>query len=320
MKYFFLAYLLIPFRLLYPSTVPSCDFTPTFLGTLLEFDNVNENPRDISLFATLYAGGSYGIYDNKWGLTVANSYGLISPEIFGYIGITKHIQAEFFIPIQTLFFNHHCTTHLGDITAGLGFQFLWEQKNNATPNIRLDLNALFPTGKYDNLDPIFNVNDANGNGAYGGVITFVVDKIFYNIPCHPYNLGLNLSYTQYGKASVKGITAYGGSLTTKGTARPGSTILLNLATEYAFSKKYNFALDVTYAHTFSSKFHGITGKNPDGSIGAMFLASEDILSLTPALEFIVTPTLGFYLGASFSVIGRNTPSYATGNASISYTF
>lgn len=320
MKYFFLIPLLTSLQLLYPSTPPSCDFIPQFSGTLLEFDNINEPQGSVSLFASLYGGGSFGIYDNNWGLTINNSYGIINPEVFGYIGLTKYIQFEFTMQAQTIFFNDRSTTHFGDVTAGLGFQFLWDQKNTPTPNLRLDINAIFPTGKYQNLDPLFNSNDANSNGAYGGTITFVLNKLFHNIPCHPYYLSLNLSYTQYGKTSIKGFNAYGGSLDTQGIIHPGSQILLNLATEYAFSKKYAFALDVQYSHVFAPTFRGTSGYNPTTAMGAIFLASQDMFSLTPAFEFTVNPNLAFYVGVSFSLIGRNTPSYAVGNASMSYTF
>jgi hypothetical protein len=133
MKYFFLICLLTPFRCLYPSSTPSCDFAPTFSGTLLEYDNINEAPGDVSLFTSLYGGGSYGVYDDNWGLTVSNSYGIINPAIFGYVGVTKHIQLEFTLQSQTIFFNHHSKTHFGDVTAGLGFQFLWDKKTPPHP-------------------------------------------------------------------------------------------------------------------------------------------------------------------------------------------
>jgi len=287
---------------------PACDFTPDFLGTLLEYSDYNSLPGQVDLTCLTFGGVVYGNYDANWNLSFANPIGFINPQLYAYIGLTKHIQLEFALSPLTIFFRNRSATTLQDLNVGLGFQFLWDKKGTAVPNLRFDANLVLPTGKYEHLNPFLEQADQGGRGTYGGICTLVVNKTFYNIPCHTYNFALNISYYFYGVADVHGINVYSQGLPLNGRGKPGSEILIDFAMEYAFSKHYALALDFQYTHVQKNVLH----THFPGSHQKLTLTSPsaDLFQVVPVLEFMINPTIGFYAGASWSLIGRNIASFA----------
>lgn len=298
----------------------TCNFTATFYGTLLEFPTVNNLPGQVTLDPYLFGGFSYGSYDNNWSLVKEDRFGLINSQFFTYIGVLSWLEFNFFLQSQTVFLNDRSSTHFGDSTFALGFQFLWEEKNTPKPNVRIAITETFPTGKYKNLDPFFNGIDSTGAGAYGTSLIFVVSKTFYNNPCHPFNIAINLSYTYLTKTRIKGLNTYGGGPITDGVIAPGMPLLIDFSTEYCFSEKYLFALDIQYTHTFPASFHGFEGFAPDGTLTSVSTVSKDLLTITPAIEFGITPNVCIYLGGYFTIAGRNASASAEGNISLEATF
>lgn len=297
-----------------------CDFVPVFYGTLLELPSYNNDPGQVTFETYLYGGFVYGAYNNDWSLNKQLQAGTLNPQLFIYTGITKSLQALLVVQSQSVFFNHRSKTHLGDSFFGFGWQWLWEKPNTAQPNVRLSFGEGFPTGKYKNLNPFFQGADSSGQGAYATIIALVIDKTFYTNPCHPFNININLFYTHYLKTTLRGINTYGGGLRTKGVLGSGNTLLTSLSLEYCFTQKYLLALDLQYTHTFPTDFHGVSGFNPDGTLASIFTDSKDLFTITPAIEFGITPTMCFYIGGYFTAAGRNTTASAEGNMTFEVLF
>ena len=297
---------------------------PNFAGTVLEFSSSNQNPGQFSIQPLMFLGPYYGSYANDWSLKPTNHYLLVNYQAFGYLGFTKHVQLEFNITSATTAFNGRSTTHLGDSQIGLGFQFLWEERGTPKPNLRFVVLETIPTGAFQNLDPHFMSNDATGFGSYQTDFIFVLKKNFYNIPGHPWNLNASLSYSYFHKTNLHGVNAYFSSPLTDGTIRPRGNLLATFSNEYFLWQKgtftLNFAIDWTYEHIFKSEFKGILDDTLPRRKRKYCTPSQDIFNVLPALEFVFGDHFAFYLGAYFTLLGRNTSSFAQGVFSVAGTF
>lgn len=299
-------------------------YTPYFVGTILEYPSSNQSPGQTSLQYIMFGGPNYGAYNNGWAMQTGNHYNIINSQLWAYIGITNYLQFEFQVAETTTFFKGKNTTHFGPTVAGLGFQFMWDEKGTPKPNLRIDILETFPTGKHQNLSPYFETNDATGNGSYETSFVFVVQKNFWTIPNHAFNINASLAYTYLHKTNVHGLNVYGGATNTRGKVWPGDTLIFTLSSEYLFIQTKDFelglALDTQYTHTLRTKFHGFSGTNSDGSKALITHKSKDLFSILPALEIAFSPNLAVYIGAFFSITGRNTNSFAQGVFSIVGTF
>lgn len=297
-----------------------------FAGTILEYSSENQLPGQTSLQFIYFAGASYGEYANDWSMQAEEHYAAFGYQIFGYVGITKHFQFEFGLNAGTIRYKGKSTTHFGDTQAGLGFQFMWQERDTPKPNLRLVIFETFPTGKYEKLNPYFRGNDAQGFGSYITSTTLVVQKTLFTIPNHPWNFNASLSYNYFHKTNIQGFSRYSETRLTDGTMYPGDSIYATFSNEYHFFTKgnftFNFAIDWTYLHTFRGNFHGNAGILPSGEPGEILTESQDIFSVLPALEFVFGEHAGFafYIGVYLSLLGRNTGSFAQGVFSLVGTF
>jgi hypothetical protein len=127
------------------------------------------------------------------------------------------------------------------------------------------------------------------------------------------NLRLFLGYTVSTVVDVSGFNAYGGGYGTKGRVRPGNKFTADLGYEISLTQRWVFAFDLVYVAQNKTKFHGTT-ISPVGS------GFNDNLSLAPALEYNFNDSLGILWGAQFSVYGRNSSNFITGQFSVEYTW
>lgn len=306
--------------LIYGQIIHDCDVEPEFFGSLLELSSTNQDPGEISLQPYLYGGYIYGSYNNDWSFSSSPQYGILNPQVVGYIGLNKYVEIDFTLQSQTVFLNNRAETHLSDFTAGFGFQFLWENKQTATPNIRLVILETFPTGKFENLGPDFGGYNATGYGAFSTFFGLVANKTFYNNPCHPFNLSANIAYFYTCDTKVHGINSYGGGSGTKGKVSPGDAVYLLLSYESFINHLLTFTLDFQYIHTFKTNFDGVLGVDIDGVSFEISQNSSDLFTLTPAIEFTFNDYLSCYIGAYLTLFGRNTAATAQGAFSLIYSF
>jgi hypothetical protein len=316
---YFISFFLLTLSLYGAHPKQQCNFTPVFYGTLLEFSSTNNAPGVLTLQPALYGGIAYGSYDDHWNVS-GESLGIVTPQIFAYLGVTQYLQLAVVVQTQTIWYKGRSTTSFGDSTLSFGWQFLWEQKNTPKPNVRLDTIAVFPTGKYQRLGNTFNGKNSSGYGSYGTLLAFIIDKTFYPDPCHPFNINISTGYAYLGKTNLHGINTYGGGPDTHGVLHPGPRTFLFFALEYYITADLNFALDVQYTHSFPNSFHGFIGNAIDGSPASILTAPTDILAIAPAVEIAFSPTMAFYVGGYFTAAGRNALATAEGNLTFIISF
>ena len=221
---------------------------------------------------------------------------------------------------QYLFNNQAGETaaHFGDLPVGLGFQ-IWKEKPYR-PAFLFGIQEVFPTGKYQKLDPKKGAVDATGGGSYQTKVSLNMSKVVWWLTKHPMSFRWSLNYNIPAIAHVRGFNAYGGGHGTAGKVKPGKNFTADLGYEYSFTRRWVAALDVVYSYSAKTTFSGAHGTTAAGAPAAVGGPHNIQLSLAPALEYNLNGNLGFIAGCWFTVWGRNAADFVSGVASVTYTF
>lgn len=221
--------------------------------------------------------------------------------------------------------NGQSSTHFGDFPLQVSFQLCEEKANLWIPSIRLFLTELFPTGKYNKLNPKKLGTDSSGGGSYETTIALVFGKLFSLGGSHFLKIRYFLDYTVSSAVHVEGFNTWGGGYGTDGKVYLGNEFSTSIALEYTPSLHWAFALDIIGVSTKRNRFSGNPGNSPQmniitGTVQALTFFeiasvgnhSAEQVSLAPAVEYNFSPNIGVIGGVWFSILGRNTAQFVNG--------
>lgn len=281
--------------------------------------------------AHLISPGSYNIQPYFF---IANNYGKYQqsgkkntvPTLFQYniqfpfqFGITNWIDGV--VNLKAIYNKEQGRSFfdIQDISASVGFPILTE--GPYIPAILFSIQEVFPTGKYQRLNPFKFGIDGTGGGSY--VTSFYLNfskVVWWWSLLHPQAFRLSLQYSLPSHVSVHGFNTYGGGYSTDGKVKPGQSFSADFGYEFSFTQNWAFALDIVYSYACKTTFSGKLGTGLDGKVASVGGPYNDQLSLAPALEYNVNENLGFIGGVWFTVWGRNSTAFTTGVLSFTYTF
>ena len=210
-------------------------------------------------------------------------------------------------------------TSLQDTTVLLGFQVANDQKESWVPDIRIDLQEVFPTGTYQKLTPNKLGIDATGEGSFQTGPVLIVQKMFY-----PGNnflaLKFSIAYLFPTSVSVTGFNFYGGGFGTNGRIRPGQTLTSFFTGEYSVTQNWGWGFDLMFSHKKRSTFTGNPGKTVLGTKANVGLPSSTQISLAPFVEYNFSPNMGIFGGPWFTIAGTNSSAFFAAYFAFLYTF
>lgn len=280
------------------------ELEPLYAGTQLAFYPTNAAPGHLAVQPYFFYTHLHGTYNPKWSTKSQKSIDSVSTLFSLETGITEWLDVALYLNGAYRRFGNENSWVVGDTGIFFGLQFLSDQKNQWTPDIRVVLGETFPSGKYDRLNPRKGGSDIFGAGAYTTTLVFILAKTFYTQPKHPYNLNLNICYIVSSNAPVHGYSLYGGNSDTRGTAHPGSGFITNLAIEYSLNRFWALGMDMRYVHQNKTPFKG--NKSPI-KVG---LPSSEQFILAPCLEYSWSVNFSTALGPWFTIAGRNSQAFA----------
>jgi hypothetical protein len=290
-------------------------YDPVFAGTLLAVYGQNIPPGKLSVEPFLYVTRVRGLYSENWDSPTAKN-GFNSQELLLSLetGITSYLDVNLNIFGFHSRSNKRDSWEYGDTQLIFGGQLLINQKGTWIPDLRILVGEVFPTGKYQDLNPNKFGADITGMGAYQTMLILAARKICYAFPTHPFNISLNVYYILSTKTKVHGFSFYRGGADTKGVVNPGNQTIVNLSGEFSFTKNWILGLDIHYLHQDHSPFRGKSG---GANVG---LPSYEQFSLAPCIEYVFNESLSIDIGAWFTVAGRNSVSFASGIANLFYYY
>lgn len=206
----------------------------------------------------------------------------------------------------------------GDLPIALGF--LVNKQTLYIPKIKFTIQESFPTGRYQHLNTNGLALSGLGSGSYQTKFGLAFGKIVNWASKHPMNTRLFLGYNIPSPVSVEGFNVYGGGFDAKGTVKPGNTFTADLGLEVSLTQRWVGALDIVYVASNKTKFHGNPGTLSGGAASSIGGPSSDNLSLAPAIEYNWNDSFGLVTGIQFSVYGRNSFNFVSGQLSVYYAF
>jgi hypothetical protein len=297
----------------------------------------------ISLELYSYFIFSQAIYDQHWNAVSSNYYNSIQtiPEIS--YGLSDRMD----VVIDPLYEHNHTgnvsNNNIGDTSITLGFQLLKQEENHHQPNLRFTVQEIFPSGRYDRLQPANDGTDATGTGSYQTGFGLNFEYLSHLTPAHDLNTHLSLLYFYPSDVRLNGTSAYGGNALTNGVLTPGQLVSIDIAGELSITQNWVAVLETYYLYQQSSSFKGnrnivtpdatnsSSSETPTKAPRRKFLrrffptrlnirglqtdrsdignGTLDQFTLAPAIEYNFSENYGVIVGSWFTILGKNTTKF-----------
>ncbi len=235
------------------------------------------------------------------------------------IGVTNFIDMQTSLPFDYSWDQGQSGYGIADYSLGAGFQIMKEEENNYVPYVRLTLQEIFPTGRFQNLNANKLGTDQTGTGAYQTAAALNFQKTF-EFKDHYLRARLNLITAYASNVIVHGVNAYGGGPDTVGKVSPGSSYTADVAFEYTLTQNWVPVFEVVYAESRSTSFNGNPGLTPAGVVSGVGGGGGRQVSLAPAIEYNFSPNVGIIGGVWFSVSGKPASQFTAFTVALNYYF
>ena len=179
------------------------------------------------------------------------------------------------------------------------------------PDLAVALIETLPTGRYDRLS---RASDGFGGGAYGTALALYSQMVWWMPNGRILRTRLDLQGGLWNDTRVSGVSVYGTGPGFEGRVRPGNRYSIDAALEYSVTREWVLALDVIYGHGNAAITRGLEGLRPVFRNSG----SSDSIGFAPALEYNVSPDLGFLAGLRILPAGHNSKASLTPAIAINY--
>lgn len=200
---------------------------------------------------------------------------------------------------------------LTDTSIAAGIQLFEQNGSNRKADIRFLLQQTFPTGKYENLNPLLQGTDSTGAGSYLTEIGLNFQYLRQVFDTHYLRTRLIVSHLFSSQVIVHGLSSYGGTPGTEGVIRPGGEDDIDLAFELTLNQNWVAVLEGTVAAGQATLFNGILDIGNIGGPEDIGKGSYNQKALAPALEYNFNANVGLIGGVWFPVGGKNTSHFNT---------
>lgn len=297
-------------------------YSPFYTGPLLA-PSAHVVPKGhLNLQPYLFWQKTFGTYTRTWHKQNGPSSIFLQPLLIVQYGFNDFM--DFNLTTQAFYkrSGNQQDFNYGDTHFTVGFQLLKGFINTAWPACVFEAGMLFPTGKFQKLDPRKNGTDSTGEGSFTTTLSLNFQKNFNRIfrrtinplDYHPFLFRWSFGYGLNSYVQVTGLNAYGGSPSTRGRVKPGNTFASVFAWEYSFTKNWVFATDWQYQYAPKTTFIGRDGGATMGG------PANQSWSVAPAIEYNFNTNGGVLIGVWFPFAGRNSPRFVNGIVSLTYLF
>jgi len=236
------------------------------------------------------------------------------------VGLTNFIDLQTSLPVDYDTDQGQHSGGIGDYSLGLGFQILREDENTWLPYLRMTIQEIFPTGKYQNLNPTKLGTDQTGNGTFQTSINFIFQKTKQFKKEHYLRTRLALAGGYAQDVTVRGFNAYGGGAGAVGKVAPGNNYSADLAFEYSLTQHWVPVFEMLYANSKATGFSGNPGLSASGAVGGVGGGGGSQISLAPAIEYNFNGNIGIIGGVWFSVTGKPSSQFTAYTIALNYYF
>lgn len=224
-------------------------------------------------------------------------------------GFTDRLDVQLNLPYAIKSSHDASYHHIGDVATALGFQLLEQNGDWKHVDLRILLQEVFPTGKFEDLSPNFFGADSTGLGSYQTQIGLNFQYLLPIYDSHYLRTRLILSHLHSSSVNVHGLNSYGGTQTTLGRIDATNGNAMDLAFEYTLTQNWVLVMEGTMASGQTAGFSGILD---DGDVEVPTRVAHDNYKrnvLAPAIEYNFNSHVGIITGVSFPISGTNTANF-----------
>lgn len=262
-----------------------------------------------------FALANTGTYDENWQMEETPTLWSNSFQPVIQVGLTSWMDIQVY-PI--LFYNYTKgagSWEFGDFPVQADFQ-LYQAPDEAAawiPHLKFWLREIFPTGKYDELNPAKLGTDLGGGGSYVTTAGVVLGRVVHIQGLHFLSWRLSLQYNFPSSVHLKGLDAYGGGVNTDVNYLPAQSAEVYLGLEWTMTQRLALALDGALIWARGDGFSGQLGLAANAATPAAIGFGDPSFqySLAPAIEYNWSENFGAILGSWFTVAGKNAVAFSS---------
>lgn len=282
---------------------------PWFTGTLLSTRGLTLDRGRTVVEPYVYFTRYGGLYNDNWRLQSATVSRTIVQQTYFIYGLTNRIDVEIAPQWLQNSAGGESISGFGDFPLQLGFQALRSPADSWLPNVRIWVQEVFPTGRYNNLSPSITGLGGTGGGSFATTLGIGMQKAIRLGGNHVFRYRVNATYGFFSPVKVDGFNTYGGGFGTEGRVEPGSVTTLIVAGEYSLTRHLVLALDIGFQTINTTDFSGTTGVGVNGEPAMVGRGYGNLLTIAPAVEYNFNEHVGLIAGPWFSLRGKNTSEF-----------
>lgn len=303
-------YMSSPFKLilLLCSVFINCAFaesvTPWFTGPILAASGRTVPLGNVNLEVYGFYTDTFGQFDNRWKKQeIAHDiYTTQLNPILTY-GLADNMDVQLNLPYAENRTAGIKNRHLGDVAITLGIQVL-RQDQNQFNDLRMSIQQIFPTGRFEDLNPTNEGTDGTGGGSYQTAIGLNFQKLFL-FGNHHYRQRFTLNYVVAQPVRIHGVSVYSDSHLTRGTIKPGNLTGIDLAGELEITRHWVGVMEAFYFYRTHLTFEGFPGFDDDGNLLDLSQGRVSAITIAPAIEYNFTANYGLIAGVWLPLRGKN---------------
>jgi hypothetical protein len=256
LKIFSIRYILITLCMVHATLTHA---EPWYSGPLLS-DPAIVTPLGHGYFQVYaYKTSNYGDYNDLFNFNTLPSATTKEIDARLNYGLTKNTEMQAFVTYLNNKTQGRQAGNLGDTTLTVSAQLSRQDTRKWPPSFKVMFRQLFPTGRYDQLNPSLFATDATGQGSYLSMFSLNMEHVINLGGQHNLVTFATVNATLASPMSLKGHSIYGGGAETSGTLWPGNSIAFNLAGGYSPNQHWMLMLETYIYAQQASKFHGEIG-------------------------------------------------------------
>lgn len=286
-------------------TFNSCaeSVTPWFTGPILAAAGRTVPLGNVNFELYAFYTDTFAAFDNNWNrfdITDIHT-GQINP-ILTY-GLADNFDVQLNLPYAQNRTEGINNRHLGDVAVNLGMQLFRQDKNQFT-DLRLTLQQIFPTGRFEDLNPTNEGTDGTGVGSYQTSIGLNFQHLFLFGNYH-YRQRFTLNYVVAQPVHIRGVSVYGSNDQTHGTIKPGNLTGIDIAGELEVSRHWVLVMEAFYFYRTPLAFEGFAGFDDNGNLLDLTQGRIAAITIAPAIEYNFSAHYGIIAGVWLPIRGKN---------------
>lgn len=201
--------------------------------------------------------------------------------------------------------------HISDAAVQIGVQAFKQNKSKWLPSLRFTLGEVFPTGRYEGLDPELAGIDGSGLGVYQTAFTLNFEHLLPVFKTHYLRTRLSLAEIYDAKGHIRGHSVFGGGPMTNGFIWPGNVSTADLAAEFSVTQHIVAVMETYYAKRQPTQFKGFLGVDRFGLPAMIGHGQVEEWTLAPAVEYNFSANYGIIAGVWYSIQGQDSVDFVS---------